>query len=179
MQFRSQFKKQHILLISFLLPVIIMGSYFAYRSMAPFGQNSLLTVDLGQQYIDFFSYFRRTLLHHPSEFIYSFSKGLGGEMWGTNAYYLWSPLNLILIFFPAAHLSSGVLVLTLLKYGLSGLAFAWLLTKTKLQTGIRILAFSTAYALNGWIVANQLNLLWLDAMIILPLVVWGLHQVGS
>lgn len=177
MQFRSQFKKQHILLISFLLPVIIMGSYFAYRSMAPFGQNSLLTVDLGQQYIDFFSYFRRTLLHHPSEFIYSFSKGLGGEMWGTNAYYLWSPLNLILIFFPAAHLSSGVLVLTLLKYGLSGLAFAWLLTKTKLQTGIRILAFSTAYALNGWIVANQLNLLWLDAMIILPLVVWGLHQV--
>lgn len=177
MQFRSQIKKQHILLISFLLPVIIMGGYFAYRSMAPFGQSSLLTVDLGQQYIDFFSYFRRTLLHHPSEFIYSFSKSLGGEMWGTNAYYLWSPLNLILIFFPAAHLSSGVLVLTLLKYGLSGLSFAWLLTKNKLQSGSRILAFSTAYALNGWIIANQLNLLWLDAMILLPLITWGLHQV--
>lgn len=177
MQFRSQLKKQHILLISFFLPIIIMGAYFAYRSMAPFGKSTLLTVDLGQQYIDFFSYFRRTLLHHPSEFIYSFSKSLGGEMWGTNAYYLWSPLNLILLFFPAAHLSSGVLVLTLLKYGLSGLSFAWLLTKNKLQSGIRILAFSTAYALNGWIIANQLNLLWLDAMIILPLIVWGLHQV--
>lgn len=177
MRFRSQLKKQHILLISFLLPVIIMGSYFAYRGMAPFGNSSLLTVDLGQQYIDFFAYFRRTLLHNPSEFIYSFSKGLGGEMWGTNAYYLWSPLNLILLFFPAAHLTTGVLVLTLLKYGLSGLSFAWLLTKSNLQSGSRIFAFSTAYALNGWIIANQLNLLWLDAMIILPLVIWGLHQV--
>lgn len=176
-QFRSQLKKQHILLISFFLPIIIMGGYFAYRSMSPFGQSSLLTVDLGQQYVDFFSYFRRTLLHHPSEFIYSFSKGLGGEMWGTNAYYLWSPLNLILLFFPAARLSSGILVLTLLKYGLSGLSFAWLLTKNKLQSGIRVLAFSTAYALNGWMIANQLNLLWLDAMIILPLIVWGLHQI--
>lgn len=177
MKSRSRLNRQHLLLISFLLPIIIMGGYFAYRSMAPFGQSSLLTVDLGQQYIDFFSYFRRTLLHHPSEFLYSFSKGLGGEMWGTNAYYLWSPLNLVLLFFPAAHLTTGVLVLTLFKYGLSGLSFAWLLTKSNLQRGPRILAFSTAYALNGWIIANQLNLLWLDAMILLPLIIWGLHQV--
>lgn len=177
MQSRYRVTQRQILFISFLLPVIIMGSYFAYRSMAPFGQSSLLTVDLGQQYIDFFSYFRRTLLHHPSEFFYSFSKGLGGEMWGTNAYYLWSPLNLILVFFPAAHLSSGVLVLTLLRYGLAGLTFAWLIIKTKLQHGVRILGFSTAYALNGWIIANQLNLLWLDAMIILPLIIWGVHQL--
>ncbi|WP_263640496.1 YfhO family protein [Levilactobacillus brevis] len=31
-----------------------MTGYFIYRQMAPFGTSSLLTVDLGQQYIDIF-----------------------------------------------------------------------------------------------------------------------------
>lgn len=151
-----------------------MGGYFAYRGMAPFGSSSILTVDLGQQYIDFFSYLRSSILHHPTSFFYSFSKGLGGEMWGTNAYYLLSPLNLILLAFPGKFLSSGVLILVLVKYGLAGLSMAWLLDKTSEQHGPRLLAFSTSYALMGWMIANQLNVLWLDVLWLLPLVIYGL-----
>ena len=176
---RQNWKKQHALILtgSFLIPVILMGAYFAYRQMAPFGPSSLLTVDLVQQYVDFFAYFRNIILHHPSALFYSFSKGLGGEMLGTNAYYLFSPLNLILLFFPGKWLTSGIMVLTLVRYGLAGLTFAWLLLRTRLQNGFRIWAFSTAYALNGWMIANQLNMIWLDAMIILPLIIWGLLKL--
>lgn len=176
---RQNWKKQHALILtgSFLIPVILMGAYFAYRQMAPFGPSSLLTVDLGQQYVDFFAYFRNIILHHPSALFYSFSKGLGGEMLGTNAYYLFSPLNLILLFFPGKWLTSGIMVLTLVRYGLAGLTFAWLLLRTRLQNGFRIWAFSTAYALNGWMIANQLNMIWLDALIILPLIIWGLLKL--
>lgn len=176
---RQNWKKQHALILtgSFLIPVILMGAYFAYRQMAPFGPSSLLTVDLGQQYVDFFAYFRNIILHHTSALFYSFSKGLGGEMLGTNAYYLFSPLNLILLFFPGKWLTSGIMVLTLVRYGLAGLTFAWLLLRTRLQNGFRIWAFSTAYALNGWMIANQLNMIWLDAMIILPLIIWGLLKL--
>lgn len=46
--------RRKILITSFLLPVILMACYFAYRQMTPFGKSSLLTVDLGQQYVDFF-----------------------------------------------------------------------------------------------------------------------------
>lgn len=181
-QHTSQIK---ILICSFWLPVVLMAAYFAYRQMTPFGQSSLLTVDLGQQYVDFFAYLRHSLFQHPSSLFYSFSKGLGGEMWGTNAYYLLSPLNLILLFFPAQHLATGITILTLVRYGLAGLSFAWLLEKTNLQTGWRVLAFSTVYSMNGWMIANQLNMLWQDALILLPLIIWGLlkliyqHQVGT
>lgn len=154
-----------------------MGGYFAYRQMAPFGNSSLLTVDLGQQYVDFFAYFRSALLHHPSSFFYSFSKGLGGEMWGTNAYYLFSPLNLLLLPFPGKLLTSGIMLILLLRYGLAGLSFAWLMEKTGWQSGPRIWGFSTAYALNGWMIANQLNMIWLDALVILPLIIWGLLKL--
>ena len=166
-----------ILAGAFLIPAFLMGAYFAYRQMAPFGPSSLLTVDLGQQYIDFFAYFRNIILHHPSALFYSFSKGLGGEMFGTNAYYLFSPLNLLLLAFPGKWLTSGVMLITLVRYGLAGLSMAWLIQRTGLQRGPRIWAFSTAYALNGWMIANQLNMIWLDALILLPLITWGLLRL--
>lgn len=165
------------LLFAFLMPILIMGVYFAYRGMAPFGSSSILTVDLGQQYVDFFAYFRHSLLHHPSSFLYSFSKGLGGEMLGTNAYYLFSPLNLLLLPFTGKSLSAGILILLLVKYGLASLSFAWLLQREKLQSGSRLVAFGTAYALMGWMIANQLNLLWLDALFLLPVVIAGVLQI--
>lgn len=176
-QHQQRLPKRRILIASFCLPVLLMTCYFIYRQMAPFGSSSLLTVDLGQQYVDFFAYLRNSLLHHPSSFFYSFSKGLGGEMFGTNAYYLLSPLNLILLFFPAQHLTTGITLLTLVRYGLAGLSFAWLLQKTALQQGWRILAFSTAYSMNGWMIANQLNMIWQDALILLPLIIWGLLRL--
>ena len=173
------FKKNRALIISFFLPVIIMLGYFIFRQMYPFGKSSLLTVDLGQQYVDFFAFFRRTLLHDPSNFFYSFSKALGGGMLGEWAYYLMSPFNLLLLFFPGKTLTAGIMLLTLTKYGCAGLAFAFLLKKTKMQHGIALPLFSTSYALMGWFIANQLNLLWLDAAIFLPLIIYSLIQLNT
>lgn len=171
-------RTQISLILSFLIPVILMTSYFAYRKMAPFGPSSILTVDLGQQYIDFYSLFRHSILGHPSSFLYSFSKGLGGEMWGSSSYYLFSPLNFLLLFFPGKSLSSGILLLLILKYGLAGLSMNWLLLKEKIQSGMRACAFSVAYSLMGWMVANQLNILWLDVIILLPLIIYGLLKIS-
>lgn len=166
-----------LLILSFLFPFALMTGYFIFRGMAPFGSSTILTVDLGQQYVDFFSYYRSTILSHPSTFFYSFAKDLGGDTLGIFAYYLMSPLNVIILLFPGKLLSSGILILTLLKYGLSGLSFAWMLMKLKLQTSWRVIAFATSYALMGWMIANQLNVIWLDVLILLPLVIYGLIKL--
>lgn len=169
--------KKLLLTFSFLFPFVLMMGYFMYRGMAPFGSSTILTVDLGQQYVDFFSYYRSTILSHPTSFFYSFAKDLGGDTLGIFAYYLMSPLNVIILLFPGKLLSSGILILTLLKYGLSGLSFAWMLMKLKLQTNWRVIAFATSYALMGWMIANQLNVIWLDVLILLPLVIYGLIKL--
>jgi len=178
-QKRPTHQRRNLLIFSFSIPAIIMLGYFIYRKMAPFGGSSLLTVDLGQQYIDFFAYFRHSFLNDPSGILYSFGKALGGEMTGTWSYYLMSPLNLLLLFFPDKILPSGILVLTVLKYGLAGLSFGYLLLQTKSQSGYRVPLFATAYALSGWMIANQLNLMWLDAVIILPLIVLGIEKLET
>lgn len=163
--------------LSFLLPIIIMGTYFGIRGMMPFGNSSILTVDLGQQYVDMFALYRNTLLHHTSTFFYSFSNALGGDMFGLWTYYLMSPLNLILLFFKPTNLPIGILILTLLKYGLTGLSMAYSLKKLKWQHGWLLTSFGVIYALMGWMISYELNLLWLDAAILLPLIILGLEYL--
>lgn len=169
--------KTRLLWLSFLLPVMFMTFYFAYRQMAPFGDNTILTVDLGQQYIDFFEAFRTAILHDPTQIFFNFSKGLGGEMYGDWAYYLLSPTNFILLLFPNTYLPAGILWLTVLKYGLVSLSFSYAIYKLGWQTTYAVPVFGFAYAQSGWFVANQLNLLWLDAAILLPLIILGIERI--
>lgn len=84
--------------IYFGLSFIVMLVIFALLKMIPFGNSSILTWNMGEQYIDFFAFYRDTLLHHLSQLLYSFTNGIGGETVGLWAYYLLSPFNLILLF---------------------------------------------------------------------------------
>ncbi|MFD1126124.1 YfhO family protein [Lentilactobacillus raoultii] len=169
--------RRSALLLCFLVPVIITTGYFIFRHFAPFGSSSILTVDMGQQYVDFFAHYHDTLLHDPSGFLYSFAKGLGGDMFGTWSYYLMSPLNLLILFFPVSMLPSVLAIITILKYGLAGLSFGYFLEKKYQISDWPIIGFAVSYALMGWMVANQLNTLWIDAAILLPLIFLGLDQL--
>jgi Predicted membrane protein len=126
---KSKIKKYTIspLALSFWIPFLVLIGYFAYRKMAPFGSNSILTVDLGQQYIDQFAAFKYTILQHPSSFFYSFSNALGGDMLGEWAYYLMSPFNFIFLFVSNANLPSAILLVICLKISAAGLSMGYLL----------------------------------------------------
>lgn len=168
----SKNRRIFIYTLSFILPSFIFFIYFYFRKM------DILTVDLGQQYIDFLAYFKTNLLHSPLNLIYSLSKGLGGSMVGTDAYYLNSPLNLLLLFFPVKLLPQAILFLISLKIGLAGLT-SYFLWQKKFQTTGKFfaLAASLAYALSGYMLANNLNLMWLDSVILLPLLIFSLQKI--
>lgn len=89
------------------------------------------------------------------------------------AYYLMSPFNLLFYFFDAEHVYIGILVVTILKTGCIGLSMFLFLNRREQTTDM--LVFSTAYALSSYIIAYQFNLMWMDALIILPLMVWGIE----
>lgn len=169
--------KQFLILLSFIIPIILMLGYFIYRNVYPFGNSSLLTVDMGQEYVDFFSMYRNTFLHHFSTLFYSFASELGSSMYGTWTCYIFSPFNLILLLTPGKYLTVGIMIITLLKVGCMGAAFAYFLIKTKWQKGYMIPLLSIVYALNGFAIANLLNMIWFDAMIILPFVALGIEYL--
>ncbi|MFL2132304.1 YfhO family protein [Desemzia sp. FAM 24101] len=170
-------QNQWPLLLAFAVPFLVMSVIHAFKGVYPFGNETVLTIDLGQQYVDFLAYYRTTLLEDPSAFFYSFSKAIGGDMVGLWAYYLASPFNLIFLLLPQSQVALGVTVVTMLKYGLAGWSFAYLLKKEFGGDGFSLVAFSTSYALMGYTIVNQFNIMWLDGIIFLPLIILGLERL--
>ncbi|MCK8617829.1 YfhO family protein [Fructobacillus sp. M158] len=163
--------------LSFWLPFFFLLTYFIYHHMAPFGSSTILTVDLGQQYLDYFAQFKETILKDPSAFFYSFSSGLGGDMLGEWSYYLMSPFNLFFLFANASSLPAWILFVTLAKVATAGLTMALFLKKVLHFRGYAITLFAINYPLSAWFIDNALNLLWLDSAILLPLLLWSLHHL--
>ena len=161
--------------LCFVLPVAVM--YLIYLSMEihPFGDGSVLVLDLNGQYVYFFEALRN-FVHGDASLLYSFSRALGGEFMGIYAYYLASPLSYIVALFPQERILEALLCLFLLKTGGCGLTFGYYLHKTsKKLNKISIICFSMFYALSAYCIVQQHNTMWIDCVMWLPLLTLGLE----
>lgn len=161
--------------ISLTLGILIM----AISQITPFGNNNLLISDMGSQYIAFFSSLHHALFTHSFGF-YSFSQSLGANFFPTIAYYLISPFNLLLLFFPsAAAIPKAVTLIIILKSAASAFTMNYFLEKHFKQQNIMLAILSTIFSLNGFVALNYFNIMWLDSLIWLPLVVNGIDILVS
>ena len=163
--------------LSILIPAVMILAIFLLFTITPFGNRTWLTIDLGQQYVDFFSYYQETLLHHPEKFFYSFSKSIGGEMVSLWAYYLLSPFNLLFLLIPRSAIAMGVSLLIFLKLVSCTVSFAVLLDVKFKQRNSTTLLFALSYGFMSYLSANQFNVMWLDALIGLPLIILGVDAL--
>lgn len=169
-------KKKYILLLAFLIPLVVMIACMAIFKVGPFGSNSFLIIDGLHQYMPFFSILYDKLKDGESLF-YSFRSGLGINFLSLFAYYLSSPLNLFILLFDKTQLNMAVSLLIALKIALSGLtAGIYFASKTK-EPKITVLICSSAYALNSFMVGYCWNVMWLDAIMIFPIVILGIERL--
>lgn len=177
-------KKQFALqsLSAFALPFLLFTGVLILRGITPFGDNTFFYDDMKRQYVDFYSYYRQ-IFHSENNFIYSFSAGLGANMVGFSAYYLTSPLLLPFIFIPRRALPEAVTALIAVKVSLCGLTSFWYLRS--LEGGLpgegerrsggadrmntaAALVLSASYALCEFNALNVSNIMWLDVLILFP-----------
>lgn len=173
--------KKAIYFLSAFFPMLIMLIVWAIIGLYPFGSRSLMSVDFGQQYVSFFGLLKNSVLSGDfSNLSYSFTQSLGGPMAGLVGYYLLSPFNLIFIITPFQYYGLAVFLIIWLRYGAIGSAFAFLLIKRYKGLSSKkylVPLLSTAYALSGMLVAYQMNVIFYDAMIMLPIVIAYLEEL--
>lgn len=168
-------RERSLLLASFLLPFLLLIGIYALAGIAPFGSSSLLLADGEGQYMSFFALYQDIFAGRADPF-YSFGKLLGGPVAGLYAYYLASPLNLLLLLFPKEQIPLGVNWIILLKLSACGLTMGFYLRHTgRLRPAS--LVFTTAYALCGYNNAYAWCVIWLDAVVLLPLVALGIERI--
>ena len=127
--------------------------------------NSVLINDLGSQYTSLIQYIKNCYLGNDS-FLYSFSKGIGGNMASTIAYYLTSPLNLICLLFD--NINVGIMIGIICRFCLANITM-YIYLKDKYDKK-HCLLFSTMYAFSGYMILYYFNVMWLDVIIITPIV---------
>ncbi len=165
-----------VYVLAFLLPVLSMTIIYAIFGVYPFGDKTVLVMDLNVQYVNFFEYYRK-VLSGDAGLIYSFNKEMGGTMFGIFAYYLSSPFSLLVTFFPASMLPDAIALMTLLKIGASGLAFAIFISHLFKKSDLSIVLFSCVYALMMYQMHYQMCIMWLDGVIWLPIILLGTERI--
>lgn len=162
--------------LSFLLPPAILFISYIIFQVWPFGERSVLSLDLNAQYVYYYDYMYDVFAGKESLF-YSWSRNLSGEFMGIIGYYLASPFNLLVWIYPREWITEGLLTMILAKAGASGLACAFFLRKRRDCGRTTTVLFSVMWALCGFFVVQTMNPMWLDGLVALPLVCAGVERI--
>jgi uncharacterized membrane protein YfhO len=172
--------------LAFCIPFLVSVGICMGIGIYPFGTNCILHVDMYHQYCPYFTEFLNKLQSGGS-LMYTWRQGLGTDFVGMYAYYLASPFNWLLFFCPKAHVIEFMTLLTWVKLGLCGLTFFLYLKehfslvgkdgKLHGNTAFPALVFSAAYALSGYVAAYSWDIMWMDGVLLAPLVILGLERL--
>ncbi len=166
--------------LSFFIPFELMLSVLACNIIYPFGDQTFLTSDLQMQYMPFFYEFMHKVKAGEG-LAYSWNVGMGTNFLALYGNYLASPLHWLAFLFPEKSLVEFVTYLVVVKVGLAGLcAFLFFDHRPKgsgINSDFSALLFSTFYAMSGYVAANNFNIMWLDGIILAPLILWGLERM--
>ena len=162
---------------AFAVPVVLMFLLYVAMELHPFGNGSVLVLDLNAQYAFFYEALR-AWIYGDGSLLYSFGRSLGGEFMGIYAYYIASPFSYLVALFPRDRMLEALLFIFLLKAGCCGATFGFYLHKTAPKKNkLSIVSISVMYAMCAYCVVQQHNSMWIDAVIWLPLLTYGIEEL--
>lgn len=159
-----------------LLSVITIT--FLVLGFAPFGNHHFAIADANIQYLDLFG-FLKDVFEGKNSISYSFSNILGSNNIGVFAYYLSSPVNLLLLLFDKDNLVLFYNIAVAVKLVICVITFTVFLN-SRFENKIPrpfIWIFSISYALMTYNIVQSANIMWLDGVYMLPLMLLGVYKI--
>ncbi len=164
-------------ILSFVAPFIILMLAYYKKGIYPGGPNTVLAYDLKAQYMPFYASLRYLGETDNSIFL-NMSGALGNNFLGF-AYYIFSPFAWITVLFPLESLPLVLYFTILVRIALCGLSFFVFILLSYPESRHYQGAFllSCCYALMSYNIGYSVNLMWLDSVIMLPLLLLGIEQI--
>lgn len=175
--YKKGFNVRYCLLASLCTAFIMMVVYYCY-DMAPFGDITILRMDLYHQYGPLFAelYDRVTNL---DSLLYSWNSGGGSGFLGNFYNYLASPTAIFMLLFGHENMPEAIAAMVLTKAAVASFTFSYFLSKKFNIHNPLTAAFGVLYACSGYFIAYYWNIMWLDSFYLFPLVVLGIEQLIS
>lgn len=174
--FKSWIYNHRNYIFAFFIPAILLYIAYAIFGIFPFGDESVLVLDLNGQYVYYFENLRDAFWGNGS-LLNSWSRNFSGEIIGIFAYYLASPFTLIVMLLPRGFMTGSLLIMQLCKVGTAGITFCYYLKNSRKTQPNTALIFSVLYALMGYMVVQLMDPMWLDGLVYLPLICVGIEKL--
>ncbi len=163
-------------LAAFFIPLFLMIGVFSKIGIYPFGDFVYLRCDSWHQYAPFFGELWEKMRNFES-LTYTWNIGMGTNFSAIIPYYLASPLNWIIVLFPKKDVLEVISYIIAFKISCSSLTFNIYLTKHYKKTSMMTVAFGLLYAMSGYMAGYCWNNMWLDCIIMLPVIFLGLEKL--
>ncbi|EOL49945.1 YfhO family protein [Enterococcus caccae] len=169
-------KKSLALALSFFIPILIMAMSYYRLGIYPTSDRTILASDAFGQLVNFYSGFNN-FLHGEQSFFYTWNGSLGLNFVSLMSYYINSLFSFLVFFFDNLNMPDAMYVILLTKIGVMGVTF-WIFAQQtfRLPQWVKV-SLSVYYALMSFTVAYSIMLMWMDALIYLPLVLLGIQRL--
>ena len=161
--------------LSVLIPAVLILAALAGLKVAPFGDHTLILSDGNGLYINFLAYVGRTVKGQEG-LLFSFEKGLGGNLMGSWGWFLLNPLFSLFALFDIAAYPQAFTYVSLLNFCFCGFTM-YLFLKELYGHRRSNLIFSASYALCGFLTANVFQMNFFTGVQMLPLMALGLRRI--
>ena len=172
---KKGFGIRYCLLAALCTAAIMTVVYFCY-DLAPFGDVTILRMDLYHQYGPLFAELYERVTDFDS-FLYSWNSGGGSSFLGNFYNYLSSPLAIVMVLLGHKNMPEAIAVMIFLKACLASFAFSYYLSKKHNTQTPLVSAFGVLYACSGYFIAYYWNVMWLDSFYLFPLVMLGIEKL--
>lgn len=164
--------------LAFAASAFVMVIVYYCFNVIPFGDYTVLRMDLYHQYGPLFAELYDRITQGES-LIYSWNSGLGSSFLGNFSNYLASPLAIVMLLLGHVNMPEAIAVMVLLKAAFASAFFSYYLRKTTGKNDFTISAFGVLYSFCGFFIAYYWNIMWIDAMAVFPLVMYGIERIIS
>lgn len=169
------YKNRYVFLTTVLATACIAVIYVIF-SVFPFGSITVMRMDLYHQYGPLFAELYDRIVEHKS-LLYSWITGGGSSFLGNYLNYLSSPLSFLIFLFDKEDISYAITFIVAFKCILSATSFSYYLKKSFNKDNYFLSVFGILYAFSAYFLAYYWNVMWLDAMIMLPLIALGIEKI--
>lgn len=170
-------KKGYHYIFAPLIVLILLGAFYSVFGIFPFGKNTVSWCDMSQQTVPLLMNLK-DILDGKSDLFYSTGNAGGMNFFGIFLFFLSSPLYLTVEFVEKSHIIYLVNILLAIKLALASLSASVYFNKIhkKLKNEFCVV-LSVMYALCGYGIMYCQTLVWLDIMILFPLLVMSLERM--
>lgn len=155
---------------------IMMVVYYCF-DLIPFGDKTILRMDLYHQYGPLFAEFYERVTEGDS-FLYSWTSGGGGTFLGNFYNYLSSPFAIVMLLAGHKNMPEAIAIMIILKAITASYTFSYFIRKkfTPEESPLTS-AFGVLYACSGYFIAYYWNVMWIDSFYLFPLVMLGIDRI--